>query len=102
MHLAFLYIMFPRMPDRLIGGQSTPLHYSQVRCTGEQESLLDCQLSEITTGCIVMTVMLQLFVDLVKKVFALATGMNTSILDYKGLPISVLSWPCSSGRRCKR
>ena len=50
-HLAFLYIIFPRMPDRLIGGQSTPLHYSQVRCTGEQESLLDCELSEITTGC---------------------------------------------------
>ena len=40
------------MPDNLkVSTKCTPIHYSLMRCTGEQESLLDCQLSEITTGC---------------------------------------------------
>ena len=50
MHNDFIIIILPRMPDR-VSDLSTPIHYSQVRCTGEQESLLDCNLSETIAGC---------------------------------------------------
>ena len=50
-NIASFTIIF-RMPDNLkVSNKSTPIHYSQVGCTGEQDSLLDCQLSEITTEC---------------------------------------------------
>ena len=50
-HLLLLYFL-PRIPLSLrVSNLSTPIHYSQVRCTGEQKSLLDCQISEITTEC---------------------------------------------------
>ena len=34
-----------------VSNLSVPIHYSQVRCSGEQESLMDCSLSEITSEC---------------------------------------------------
>ena len=52
-HLSLLLLYFlPRIPLNLkVSNLSMPIHYSQVRCTGEQESLLDCQISEITSEC---------------------------------------------------
>jgi hypothetical protein len=42
-----------RIPSdkRVREDSDVPIHFSQVRCSGEQRSLLDCPLSEITEQC---------------------------------------------------
>ena len=45
-------VCISRLPDSAqVTDRLTPIHYSQVRCSGEQESLLDCPLSENTAQC---------------------------------------------------
>lgn len=44
-------IIHDTLPDIAKVQQSTPIHYSGVKCTGEEESLQDCEWSEVTRGC---------------------------------------------------
>lgn len=43
---------FSRIPgDKRVSDSEVPIHFSRVRCSGEQKSLLDCQISEDTDQC---------------------------------------------------
>ena len=41
-----------RIPeDKRVSDESTPIHYSLVVCSGDQNSLLDCDMEETADGC---------------------------------------------------